>query len=80
MGILPIKLIVPLTEWNDNYSNKPWIVFVAASVQNGLLKTSAAETLQTKAAALERFSSKLGRLEDDVLQNVIQALCLLVEA
>ncbi len=80
MGVLPVKLIVPLTDWNASYSNKPWIVLVLPSVENGLSKPSAAETLQTKAAALERFSRKIGILEDFVLLEIIQAVCLVLEA
>jgi mRNA interferase MazF len=80
LGVLPVRLVVPLTEWNDSYAGKIWIVRIDASYRNGLTKDSAAETLQTRSVSLERLSNKLGILEERLLEQVVSALAISVEA
>jgi mRNA interferase MazF len=80
LGVLPVRLVVPLTEWNDAYAGKIWIVRIDSSSRNGLRKDSAAETLQTRSVSLERLSNKVGILEERLLEQVVSALAILTEA
>ncbi len=79
LGVLPVKLVVPITGWNKSYAGKIWIVRIEKTSSNGLDKTSAAETLQTRTVASERFLSKKGVLENDILEQIVAALALLIE-
>lgn len=45
LGKLPLKVVVPLTEWKDRYSVAPWIVRIKAAPDNNLEKTSGADCL-----------------------------------
>jgi mRNA interferase MazF len=36
IGILPLKVIVPITEWKDRYAVAPWMVRLDPDGQNGL--------------------------------------------
>lgn len=36
IGILPLKIVVPVTEWKDRYSVAPWMVRVEPDAENGL--------------------------------------------
>lgn len=80
LGVLPIRLVVPLTEWNYSYAGKIWIVRIDASVRNGLTKPSAAETLQTRSVSLKRLSKKVGVLEERLVEQIVAALSIAVEA
>ncbi len=80
LGVLPLKLVVPLTGWNPRYDNKIWLVHVATSTKNGLIKTSVADVLQTRSVTLERFVQKLGVLESATLERIAKVLTVLVEA
>lgn len=43
LGRLPLKIIVPITDWKDRYEIAPWMVKIESnSSVNGLTKTSAA--------------------------------------
>ncbi len=43
IGLLPLKVIVPITEWKDRYSVPPWMVQVFPTSENRLDKVSAAD-------------------------------------
>lgn len=63
IGRLPLKTIVPITEWSAQYSHYPWMVRLEASTLNGLSKTSAVDCFQIKNFSHERFSEKVGMVD-----------------
>jgi mRNA interferase MazF len=46
VGLLPLKVIVPITEWKDRYGVAPWMVRLDPNPVNGLDKLSAADAFQ----------------------------------
>ncbi len=74
IGILPLRLIVPITDWKPNYEIRKWFVRLEPSQRNGLRKTSAADAFQTRSVSLDRFGSKLGRILDSEIEDLIDAL------
>ncbi len=64
IGILPLRIIMPLTEWKEHYAVAPWMVQVLPDSQNGLAITSAADAFQVRSVAQERFVRPLGRLPE----------------
>ncbi len=68
IGILPLKVIVPITEWKDRYAVAPWLVRLEPDAENGLDKPSAADVFQVRSVAQERFVRRLGRLSDTAMQ------------
>jgi len=70
IGRLPLKIIVPVTDWKPNYAHYPWMVRVEDSVENGLSKVSAIDCFQVKNFANRRFVKKLGSINDDILKKV----------
>lgn len=46
IGKLPLKLIVPLTEWNELYKNSPWLIKIEPDSLSNLDKPSAADAFQ----------------------------------
>jgi mRNA interferase MazF len=41
IGLLPLKVVVPVTDWKDRYAVAPWMVRLDPDSQNKLDKTSA---------------------------------------
>lgn len=64
VGILPLKVIVPITEWKAHYSTAPWMGHLEPSPENGSEKTSAADAFQVRSVAQERFVRKIGVLSE----------------
>lgn len=67
IGILPLRVIVPITDWKDHYSQAPWMVPILPDKYNGLNKPSAADGFQIRSVSNERFIHKIGNLEAGTL-------------
>ena len=78
IGILPLKVIVPITEWKDSYSVAPWMVRLEADAENGLKKTSAVDAFQVRSVAHERFVRQVGKLSDMAMQEIGRALAVVL--
>jgi mRNA interferase MazF len=74
VGILPLKVIVPFTEWKDRYAQAPWMVQVDPEEQNGLSKSSAADALQIRSVSQQRLVKKLGALSSVQVAKIVQAV------
>jgi mRNA interferase MazF len=74
IGILPLKVIVPITEWQDRYAVAPWLVRLEPDGENGLDKPSAADPFQVRSVAQQRFVRRMGRLSDITIQDIAKAL------
>ncbi len=74
VGRLPLKLVVPLTNWQEAFTGNVWHVKVAKDNRNGLEKDSSADTLQTRSVSTERFSKRLGVVTPVILQEIAAAI------
>ena len=80
IGRLPLRLVVPITDWKLQYSLFPWFTLLSAHASNGLLKNSGADSFQTKSVALARFVRRLGVVTSAQLDTVSGAIALCVGA
>jgi mRNA interferase MazF len=74
IGVLPLKVIVPVTEWKERFRIAPWLVRIEPSSDNGLDKVSAADAFQVRSVARQRFVRRLGVLTDPQMAEIAQAL------
>ena len=74
VGILPLKVIVPITDWKDRYAQAPWMVRLEPSPENGLSKTSTADAFQVRSVSEQRFVSRLGSLPPEIMDAIGNAL------
>ncbi len=80
IGRLPLRIVVPLTDWNPTYTTFPWFVRVPATAENGLTKESGADAFQIKSLSIKRFVGKLGVVTDDELSRITAAIALCIGA
>ena len=80
VGKLPLRIVVPITEWHAKWAEVPWIVPLQRSEQNGLAKDSAADCFQVKSLSLERFQSKMGALKPSEVEEIAAGVVLCVGA
>ena len=76
---LKTKLVVPLTTWQDRFSNTQWMVKIVADDINGLDHDSAADALQVRCVSYERFMTKLGVIRASVLDEIATAIAIVIE-
>ena len=74
LGILPLKIIIPVTEWKPKYLNALWFVRIEPSENAGLTKDSAADCFQIRSVSNSRLIKKLGKLDKPELEKIQVAL------
>lgn len=74
VGKLPLRIVVPITDWKPAYANFSWFVHLMPDSQNGLMKESGADTFQVRSVSTTRFAARLGKLSDYDLEHIILAL------
>lgn len=79
VGRLPIKLIAPITEWDDRFAHSYWHVKIEPTKANGLSKVSSIDTLQLRGVDVQRFIKRIGVAHPSILEEVAAAIAAVVE-
>ena len=80
VGILPLRVVVPLTDWKDRYAIAPWMVRINANSTSGLAKDSAADCFQVRSVSTERLMRKIGQVSDEEMEQIVESIKLVIEA
>lgn len=78
IGRLPLRLVVPITDWKPHYTHYPWFVPLSPTAANGLTKDSGADAFQTKSVSEERFVRRIGAVTSAALDGIATAIALCV--
>jgi len=78
IGKLPLRVVVPLTDWDDAYYRYSWMVFISNDPGNGLDKIVAADCLNIRSVSTERLTSKIGDVRPDTLEDVLAAISMVL--
>ncbi len=79
IGKLPIKIVAPITAWKEAFENNLWHIKLLPNPVNGLQKPSAVDALQVRSVSIDRFLDLLGRVTASDLDEITEALGLLIE-
>jgi len=74
IGILPLKVVVPVTDWKDRYENVVWMAKVNPNRKNNLTKISDVDAFQVRCVSEQRFVERIGKLADEEMQNISESL------
>ena len=74
LGRLPLRIIVPITDWNERYSYALWMIKLLPSPMNGLTKDSAVDCFQIRSVSETRFIRKLGQVDEYSMESIREAL------
>ncbi len=74
VGKLPLKIIVPLTDWKAHYAQAPWMVRIAPDAKNKLTKVSAADCFQVRSISDQRFAKRMGVAHADIMERIREGL------
>lgn len=70
LGKLPLKVIVPVTDWKDKYEIAPWMVKIVPDIRNGLNKESSADCFQVRSVSKKRFVKRLGSITNNLKDEI----------
>jgi mRNA interferase MazF len=74
IGILPLKLVAPITDLKERYRQVPWMVVLTPDTVNNLVKPSALDLFQVRCLSEERLVRKIGEITSLELAQVQVAL------
>lgn len=82
IGILPLKVIVPITDWKESFITRPWMVYLEPNLEptteNGLSKQSSADAFQVRSVSETRLVKQLGKLDKTTMQKIAAALAIVL--
>jgi mRNA interferase MazF len=70
LGKLPLKIIVPITDWKNRYEIAPWMIKIEPTSKNGLIKESSADCFQVRSVSQDRFVKLVGELSDSIMNEI----------
>ena len=74
VGVLPLKVIAPLTDFKERYRAVPWMVVVEPDAENNLSKPSVVDLFQVRCVSEERLIRKNGSLSNKLQASINKAL------
>ena len=79
IGVLPLKVIVPITDWKESFNIRLWMVRIEPNNDNGLVKLSAADTFQIRSVAESMLLEKIGNVSDRDLALIEKVLAIVLK-
>lgn len=70
LGKLPLKIIVPITDWKERYDIAPWMIKIEPTKKSGLTKESSADCFQVRSVSQDRFVKRLGEMSDSIMDEI----------
>ncbi len=80
IGVLPLRVIVPITQWKDKFSGAIWMIRIEPDSQNRLSKLSAIDTFQIRSISTARLIKKVGLISPDILSEIKTAVKAVIDA
>jgi mRNA interferase MazF len=74
IGVLPLKVVVPLIGHKESHNNKSWLVPITPNIQNGLSKPSTADALYIRSVSDTRIIKKVGEIDKESYQKLVDAM------
>jgi mRNA interferase MazF len=79
LGLLPLKVVVPLTAWKDDYASALWMVRIPPVLHSGLDLPMAADALQVRSVSTARLTKRLGELPEGHVTQITTAVSIVLD-
>jgi mRNA interferase MazF len=80
IGVLPLRVIVPITGWKDQFQDAPWMVKLEPEPNNNLNKISAADCFQIRSISTLRFVRRVGTVSIEKLEQIKESVKTVIDA
>lgn len=75
----PVRIIVPLTTWQDEFVGRFNKFLIPATERNGLQADSAADFLQVRSVSTERLMRRVGVLRADDVEEIVAGIAITLD-
>ena len=76
---IPLRIIIPITSWQEKFSDRPFMIKIESNSENQLDRNSAGNVLQVRSLSIERFVRKLGQVSSKNLEELLFSLIICVD-
>jgi mRNA interferase MazF len=76
---IPLRIVIPITSWQEKFSDRLFMIKIEANLENQLSRDSAGNILQVRSISTERFVKQLGQVSDEILQELLAGLIVCVD-
>lgn len=76
---IPLRIIIPITSWQPKFAERPFMVEIEATTENGLDRDSAGNVLQIRSISTERFVKHLGRLSPKLMEEILAGIAICID-
>jgi mRNA interferase MazF len=80
LGAVPLKVVVPLTAWKEEYASAPWMVRLPPVLHSGLESPMAADALQVRSISNSRLVKRLGEIPEGFVNLISTAVSVVIDA
>jgi len=80
IGVLPLRVIVPITEWKEKFAGAIWMVQLVPDNDNNLAKLSAIDCFQIRSISIKRILGKIGSVSPAILTEIKRAVKVVIDA
>ena len=80
VGKLPLRVVVPLTDWKEHYEDVPWMTRIDPNPINQLSKISSADAFQIRSVSTTRFVSRMGKATINEMKLIVRAIEVVIES
>jgi len=77
--VAPIRIIVPLTTWRQEFAGRINKLQIPAHDRNGLDADSAADFLQVRSVSTERFIERIGALDAELVEEIVAGVVIAID-
>ena len=74
LGVLPLRVVVPLVPWHESFAGVPWIVRIPPTLHSGLSVAVAADALQVRSVMIPHLIRRVGELPRPLVDAVEAAV------
>ena len=79
IGVLPIKWVLPIIVWKDQFLGNIWHIQIKPNDTNGLTKVSAVDVLQIQWLDVKRFTNRQGKLNATIMAEIAALVTAITE-
>ncbi|OQY04938.1 MAG: PemK family transcriptional regulator [Desulfobacteraceae bacterium 4572_123] len=80
IGVLPLRVIAPVTGWKNQFQDAPWMVKITPAPENNLKKISTVDCFQIRSISTRRFIRKIGAVSIETLEQIKDAVKAVIDA
>ena len=77
--VTPVRIIVPLMTWRQEFTGRINKLRIATSDRNGLRAESAADFLQVRSVSIDRFIERIGALEAELVEEIVAGVVIALD-